>query len=144
MPSSGEYYITSKGRRFRNSLRRERIQSDNSPSLNPIDYENPLDPDYSDLQMDPYIGKETSKDILDIEPRSHRGFMSDESPRSSEINTLQILDDLYKAPYGIESEGWEMETLDWLVRNKYAKFIPFHRSLDVNFETKLGKSYEIK
>ena len=144
MPTSGEYYITSKGRRFRNSLKKDFSRFESSQAHSSTEYTNPFDPHVSELQMDPDIEVVSSTDELDIEPRSHRGFISDDSPRSSTLNTLEVLDDLYKDPYGLESEGWEMDTLDWLVKHRYAKFVPFHRSLDVNFETKLKKSYRIE
>ncbi len=143
MPSDGEYFITPKGRRFRNSLRRDSREYEDIYGSSIVDFGNPLYDHNPSFAMDPYSVVETSGSDLDIEPRSDRGPMEDTKPRSATANTIQILDDLKEEPQA-RDPGWSLDTLEWLSKHGYTKFVLFNRSIDVNFKSDLDKPYRIK
>ncbi len=127
MSKEGLYIITSRGRRLLRALKQEVSKADADLS-SPKSY-------YQDTVLKTDYGQEYYGEIGGEGPEyihtMDRGFKEvEEEPRSSIVNTIEVLQELKdEGPYEGYEPGWVADTLDWLVRNKYADFVSSREAL---------------
>ncbi len=133
MSKEGEFFITSKGRRFL----RSNIGATSTISMTPlIRSSHPtLDPDYETEEDRPlFEGEVLGDDTLS-------GFKEGRIDTADTLTLLRWIKEEGPIPT-VALEDWSNREMDWFTRNGYVKFIPFDRSQDINFESKLGKRYD--
>ena len=125
------------------SLKAEAKISEGSPEANNLQFSNTHENE-GPLGLDPIrgwiIGSEYEGDFL----RSIRGTAEvDEESRSSIEETIEVLDLLIEGPFS-PSEDWTEDTLNWLTKHGYARFVSYSESQDVGFRRRSNKDYRIK